>query len=462
MKPLLVTFYVLFTTVAFAQMTPTIELSADTSFVSEPLGIAIHGLKTWANTTLLLECSISGWPFVSTTTFLADATGDIDVSHRAPLDGGYHGIDPFGPFWSMLPAERADTTNAAHLQESDKPGPWVLPPPRKYRLTIVVAQDTLVTKEFTRLLAQPVVHARAVDADGIQGALFLPAGTGPHPALLVLSGAEGGYPTSDALVLANLGYAAFAIGYFGAPGLSDQLSAIPLESFIKALDWMTTQPEIDASRLGVFGSSRGGELALLLGSYDPRLRVVVANAPSHVVWGGCCVEEVSNGPAWTHQGRPLPFIPENPVLEQVEPHLEPSLRYMATFWLALADQQATAAAAIPVERIRGGVLMFSGRDDKMWPSAYMAERVVARLREQAFPYPMLHVAFAEAGHLVGYGGPSAPMAPLVEGFDDPATGEHFEFGGQPAAMAAAAKEYLHILAEFLQTNLRGVTSFDRK
>jgi predicted acyl esterase len=48
---------------------------------------------------------------------------------------------------------------------------------------------------------------------------------------------------------------------------------------IDALTWLATQPEVDPTRLGVWGSSYSGGQALVLGAVDARVRAVVANVP---------------------------------------------------------------------------------------------------------------------------------------------------------------------------------------
>ena len=46
-----------------------------------------------------------------------------------------------------------------------------------------------------------------------------------------------------------------------------------------ALAWLGNRPEVDSSRLGVYGSSFSGGEVLVLGSVDASIRAVVANAP---------------------------------------------------------------------------------------------------------------------------------------------------------------------------------------
>jgi len=76
---------------------------------------------------------------------------------------------------------------------------------------------------------------------------------------------------------------------------------------------------------------------------------------------------------------------------------------IADFYRAGIDQaepETLAAATIPVERIRGPILLFSGRADNLWPSTDLSERVVARLDEHNFGYAVEHQAYPDAGHLI--------------------------------------------------------------
>lgn len=49
---------------------------------------------------------------------------------------------------------------------------------------------------------------------------------------------------------------------------------------VRALDWVSEQPEIDTSRVGVFGTSQGGGMALLASSLSSIPVAVAANVPN--------------------------------------------------------------------------------------------------------------------------------------------------------------------------------------
>ena len=57
-----------------------------------------------------------------------------------------------------------------------------------------------------------------------------------------------------------------------------------------------------------------------------------------------------------------------------------------------------AAAEIPVERATGPVLLLSGEDDAMWPSARLSRIAEARAAREGAADRVTHVAYPDAGH----------------------------------------------------------------
>lgn len=125
----------------------------------------------------------------------------------------------------------------------------------------------------------------AVRVQGLVGTWYPPAGHKSGPAVLVLGGSEGGEHSSRAIgaKLAEHGYGVLALAYFRAEGLPTSLQNIPLEYFDRATAWIAVQPEVDAKRLGIYGISIGGEVALVVAARHPEYRAAVAAVPSSVV-----------------------------------------------------------------------------------------------------------------------------------------------------------------------------------
>jgi dienelactone hydrolase len=268
---------------------------------------------------------------------------------------------------------------------------------------------------------------RQVRLEGqLHGVLFLPSGDGRHPAVLVLGGSEGGAPLARAAWLASHGYAALALAYFRYEGLPDQLRDIPLEYFGEALSWLSQRPEVDAGRIAVLGTSRGGELALQLGSMYSVIHAVVAYVPANVRYPSCCSRPL--GPSWTWHSQPLAWaLPE-----------------------VRSDPAAVMRATIAVEQTHGPILMLGGESDKVWPSAEMVHAAAARLREEHFAYPVVTLLYPGAGHRVGM---PAIVPAWHNAMPHPVSGVTMDLGGTPEGNAASTLDAIPKVLNFLSQSL---------
>jgi dienelactone hydrolase len=268
---------------------------------------------------------------------------------------------------------------------------------------------------------------RQVKLTGVlHGVLFLPETPGLHPGVLVVGGSEGGLPAPKAMWLASHGYAALALAYFHYEGLPQDLVAIPLEYFGQALAWMGQRPEIDPAQLAVMGTSRGGELALQLGSMYPSIKAVVAYVPANVRYPSCCGRPVTDAWTWKHQG--LAYV-------------IPTSRGPVT------RASEVMAASIPVEQTHGPILVISGEDDGVWSSSYMTDAVIHRLKQAHFAYRYNRLNYPHAGHRAG----APEIGPAwTGGVTQRQTGQLEDPGGTPEGNATSSLDAIPKVLEFLQ------------
>src|SRR5690606_15584764 len=231
--------------------------------------------------------------------------------------------------------------------------------------------------------AAPGVTRQEVRTEGLVGTIFHPAGDGPHPAIMILNGSGGGINEPRGALWASHGFTAFALAYFKAPGLSPYISNTPLEYFETGLKWLRRTQQPLRGFVAVTGQSRGGELAMLLGSRFPELvDWVLGYVPSAVVncaQNACDPELGREGYAWLHHGRGIPHVWENNRTATWEPWdngPEPR-RHTDAMLTSLQDPEAVARATIPVERIKGRVLLLSASDDGSSPSTKDCDKVRA-------------------------------------------------------------------------------------
>jgi len=221
---------------------------------------------------------------------------------------------------------------------------------------------------------------------------------------MVVSGGGGGIDEFRGAILASHGYAALALGHFAVEGRPRSLVNIPLEYFETAIGWMRAQKWFDNRLLAVWGASRGGELALLLGATFPAITAVAAWVPSGVLfWALGPAEPGDTRPraAWTFRGRALPYLQENNTSGDPPAHSPGgAVAYTPFYRGQLRDARAVERATIPVEKIRGPVQLVSGVDDQMWPSSDLADIALRRLEAYRHPFPFRHLKYPDAGHTI--------------------------------------------------------------
>ncbi len=430
--------------------------------MDEDLRIGIRGLPPGQPVTIHAATEDSDnrrWN--SEAKFAADEQGVVDLASREPLAGSYPGISPMGLFWSMQ-LDEAHRDGRAIFSKNDTS-------PNRVRLEVNVNGRIAASAQLERNYLAPgtvkrnlkVAGEPGTTAEHTVGRLFLPPAAqkgDPCPVVIVLSGTGGGFDLDKAALLARHGFATLALAYFGVPPLPTWLHRIPLDYFEAAFAWLAAQPEIDSQRIGVLAVSRGAELALLLGSMVPQVRAIVAYAPSSVVWaaGGRDKDTRAIVPSWTHRGEPLPFAPlplRQFIFRSAIPValLKRPVMFRDLFRSGLRNSKSIAAAAIPVERIGGPILLVSGGDDHLWPAAEMSEAILARLKRHHFPHRVEHLHYPHAGHMLRY-----PFLPTTarESRNPHLRNARYSFGGTASADAEAQADSWRRAIEFFRTSLR--------
>ena len=360
--------------------------------------------------------------FESWAEYHAGAGGRIDPARQRPTAGTYQGVDPFGLWWSM----RA-TPDRAFARDL-----------RPIRTTVMADVDgrVVASAEFERLRVGAGVIVAPVRERGLVATLFVPENA-PAPGVVVLGGSEGGIALAEELaaLLATRGLTALAVAYFGMEGLPARLEAIPLEYLDTAAAWLLDRREVSGPGLGVLGVSRGAELALLFASGCPLARAVVGFAASGVIWSGFTPGVAGPRPAWTRGGEVVPFA--LPIADPTPaPGSADALALDACFRRGLLDRRRVLAAEIPLERIRGPVLLVSGGDDRMWPSRLFGEMALRRLATCGRRFRDRHLSYPGAGHAAGRL-PGMPAPPCTT--TDARSGMAFQVGGSRAANAHSAR-----------------------
>ncbi len=226
-------------------------------------------------------------------------------ARRTTVRTNYQGADFEPPASPEAWRDRARTVRERLLVAA---GLWPMPPKTELGPRVVGTLDRdgyAIDKVVLETL--PGFHLagnlyRPTNGDGRRPVVLCPHGHSPE-------GRVNGDVQSRCVRLAQLGCVVFLydmVGYadakpFGHAFLSDRLrraglSLVTLQTWnsIRALDWVTSRPDVDAARVAVTGESGGATQTLLLTAIDDRVKVA---APVVMVsdgfQGGCACENAA-------------------------------------------------------------------------------------------------------------------------------------------------------------------------
>ena len=246
--------------------------------------------------------------------------------------------------------------------------------------------------------------ARAeVRHNGLVGTLFLPHDSAARPAVVCLTGGEGGLWEAPAQSLATSGFAALALATHNYDGVPAHLRRLPIDYVEQAVDWLRARVAPQNGRVVLRGWSRGGEMALLTASMVPSVSGVIAYAPRTYVGREGNRPNNFNDPttdaAWTFRGRALDGQPLPRAMMQDPAH--PSLEDLH---------------GIAVEAINGPIMLVSGQRDTGLDgttATFSCDHAERRLSLFKFPFAHTHLNYAGAGHSIA--GPPGFTGPVIGG-----------------------------------------------
>lgn len=242
--------------------------------------------------------------------------------------------------------------------------------------------------------------------DGFHGELFRPTQDRyPGKVLICFSGSDGRYELSRMLaaVFQEQGLTTLALAYVMEEGLPTQFYRVPIDPLEAAARRLH---EMGYEKVGLWGISKGAELALAAASLLPGLiNAVVAVAPMNTVCQGFAKEksiQFMPGSAWTFHGEEVPYssfrLDKFPLGQVLRKSLKAREVTMFDLYIPLV-KNPDPAAVIRAEEITGPILLISSKMDTMWPSGPAAEQIVERLREKKFAYPYRHLCYDYGSHL---------------------------------------------------------------
>jgi dienelactone hydrolase len=289
------------------------------------------------------------------------------------------------------------------------------------------------------------VHA----SGALTGTICAPPDAGRHPAMILLGGSEGGDAFAPLLPeFAQHGYVAATVDYFGAPGLPPTLVDIPVETVGRAIATLSHRSDVDATRIGILGMSKGGEFALLAASTYPQIKAAIAVVPSPFAYFGLGENSLPTGCSWSKDGVALPCVPQDP-----SAGMEIGVAYAQGKPLIFrhmydksrrANPAAVERSYFPLDRIAGPVLCLSAAQDQIWNSSEQCSLAKRYLRLHRHSFDDRFIDYKNAGHMFLL---TRSLATALVSYN---TGRFtIEFGGTPAGDLVASRLSWPVIWSFL-------------
>ena len=236
-----------------------------------------------------------------------------------------------------------------------------------YQITALLANKIIAQESFDRWYKKESIQYMDIIKNAWQGRLFFEEPNNPRPAIIVLSGSDGGIEKAQniAMLLSNYGFVTMAISYFGMRKQPSNLNQIPIESIEEALQYLKRLEFVDASNIGIYGRSKGAELALLSLTKYSGLKCAVLNSPSDRVYEGIRGKMNAKHSSWTYEDKEVPYKPFR-WIEVIKNKL---------FKIPMKDK----TGIMELEKVKCPLLLISSFRDEVWDSFDAAMNILTKV-----------------------------------------------------------------------------------
>ena len=417
-----------------------LELSHNSNLASNAPILHVSGAEPFSEVTLSAKAIDSrGQIYKATAEFLSDHNGAVRTHKSPSLAGSFRGKDKSGLFWSLSPVDKDLKRPSFGLDNL-----------HSLKMTFS-AQDNLTSRtsiqSYNHVLKDENVETISVHENNVVLNAYLPQGrTKCTPTVLVLGGYGGKFRWSNgyAKLLASHGIAAIAVAYVGFRELPNQsFKHIDLTYFDHVLAKLEQYGIIGSDvPLGLLGCSMGGQLALMLASLNPRFQAVsVCGSPTYVTGavGGHMYLLDTLTPrkileykkaCWLSNGRIIPFLKARFDWKNVWRFIDQNgVEFSGVYDYLFKKPEKYEYARIPIERINGKTLFFSGSEDRLFKAGDFAEMALHHM-SRSDRKRFTHYHYEGAGHIF-----RLPNTPTTnEWFYDTFK---INMGGNPASSASA-------------------------
>ncbi len=206
---------------------------------------------------------------------------------------------------------------------------------------------------------------------------------------------------------ADFGITGLSVSLFGAEGLPDAFSAIPIDILESAVNFLRNEKRIKS--ISIYGMSMGSIFAALTAEYVGGIDNLILCSPSHVPFEGSEKDKktMTGHSVAVWRGRELTFVSPDFSVGKMGKYVfdKEAGRKVTRMWIAYRnaylDKKNESKAALHLEKTGARILLVAGTGDEAWPSDYSAKYIKQKLDEVNYPKEYKLLLYPNASHLIG-------------------------------------------------------------
>uniref|UniRef100_A0AAV2KV87 Acyl-coenzyme A thioesterase 4-like n=1 Tax=Knipowitschia caucasica TaxID=637954 RepID=A0AAV2KV87_KNICA len=295
--------------------------------------------------------------------YTCDSTGALDLCEDPSLGGSYEGVEPMGLLWSLKPVPGSKPGLRFRKLSAETPMLVTVSVFQGHLSEGFPEHKALCSVLLERWYMAPGVRRIPVTDYDLTATLFLPPGPGPFPAILDLWGGGGQLVEYRSSLLASHGFASLALDYLTNALSTKTGKYMKNDYFENAYRFLEQHPQVEGSRIGMWGLSFGTSMTLKMAAYSKvmKLKCAVCSSGSHIQPVEGSVEEV------------MRFFDQNEAKTRINENQE-------VIWHdLLLPIPEDPAFKVDMGRVQCPLLLVVGQDDQNWPAYVSALDVSMRL-----------------------------------------------------------------------------------
>ena len=246
-------------------------------------------------------------------------------------------------------------------------------------------------------------------------------------------GSHGGLLEFRAAILASYGYAVFALAFFDYKDLPTSFRNLDMKYLMDAVEWLASHDRVCQHGIGIIGVSFGGQVALQLAAECPMVAATVAvSSPNFLLM------------PVKYQGKSVGLQRDISIdnLTIVDD------RTISSRGFYDLDSSESKQIEIPVEKIKGEVLVICGIEDACINSSKMAARMQKRLALHKKKSAKV-LNYPGTGHLI-----EVPFMPMCKISFHKYYDAYFMWGGNVEEHSAAQEHSWKAIINFFSEHVQ--------